>query len=73
MWVSKEIKSIWSIVSLFLRKQMGSAPWTTLSGKGTDGSLLGEEKEIDMGRREQEIMQAGREAVAHEGGGVDPP
>lgn len=74
MWVSKEIKSIWSIVSTVSKKADGLSTMNySVRKEGTDGAF-GEEKRDRHGqKREQEIMQAGREAVAHEGSGVDPP
>lgn len=74
MWVSKEIKSIWSVVSIVSEKAGGLSTINySVRKEGTDGAF-GEEKRDRHGqKREQEIMQKGREAVAHEGSGVDPP
>ena len=74
MWVSKEIKSIWSIVSIVSEKADGLSTMNySVRKEGTDGDF-GEEKRDRHGqKREQEIMQKGREAVAHEGSGVDLP
>lgn len=47
----KRLRASGPLSPLFLRKQMGSAPWTTLSGKRGLMEPLGKKKEIDMGRR----------------------